>query len=130
VLTWKTRITSLRRLQAGAPVSYNATYHSMRASTIATLAVGYADGYSRSLSNRGTVLIRGQRAPVVGRVTMDQTMVDVTNIEDAAIGDEAVLLGAQGELNVSAAQIATLTGTIPWEVLTGISERVQRVFKE
>lgn len=130
VLTWKTRITGLRRVQAGAPVSYNATYHSMRASTIATLATGYADGYNRLLSNRGTVLIRGQRAPVVGRVTMDQTMVDVTGIEDAAVGDETVLLGAQGEFTVSAAQIATLTGSIPWEVLCAISARVHRVFTE
>jgi alanine racemase len=130
VLTWKTRITGLRRVQAGAPVSYNATYHSMRAGTIATLATGYADGYNRLLSNRGTVLVRGERAPVVGRVTMDQKMVDVTNIEGAAVGDEVVLLGSQGDYTVSATQIATLTGSIPWEVLCDISARVHRVFTE
>ena len=127
VLTWKTRITGLRRLQAGDPVSYNATFHSMRASTIATLAVGYADGYSRLLSNKGSVLMQGQRAPVVGRVTMDQTMVDVTNVEDVALGEEVVLLGTQGELNITAVHIATLTGTIAWEVLCNIHDRVVRV---
>ena len=130
VLTWKTRITGLRRLQAGDAVSYNATFHAMRSSTIATLAVGYADGFNRLLSNKGSVLIRGQRAQVVGRVTMDQTMVDVSAIDDAAIGDEAVLLGTQGELTISGAQIATLTGTITWEVLCGIGARVHRVFIE
>jgi len=130
VLTWKTRITGLRRLQAGAPVSYNATFHAMRASLIATLAVGYADGFPRALSNRGTALIRGRRAPVVGRVTMDQTMVDVSQIEDVAIGDEVVLIGQQGDFTISAGQIATLTGTIPWEVLCNISARVHRIFKE
>jgi alanine racemase len=102
----------------------------MRAGTIATLATGYADGYNRLLSNRGTVLVRGERAPVVGRVTMDQTMVDVTNIEGAAVGDEVVLLGSQGDYTVSATQIATLTGSIPWEVLCDISARVHRVFTE
>jgi alanine racemase len=130
VLTWKTRITGLRRLQAGDGVSYNATFHTMRASVIATLAIGYADGYNRLLSNKGSVLIRGQRAQVLGRVTMDQIMVDVTQIEDAAIGDEAVLLGTQEELTISAAQIATLTGTIPWEVLCAIGARVMRVLAE
>ena len=128
VLTWKTRITGLRRLQAGDAVSYNATYHAMRSSTIATIAVGYADGYNRLLSNKGSVLVRGQRAPVVGRVTMDQVMVDVSAIDDAAIGDEVVLIGTQGDLTISAAQIATLTGTITWEVLCDIGARVHRVF--
>lgn len=130
VLTWKTRITGVRRLQAGDAVSYNATFHSMRASTIATLAVGYADGYNRLLSNRGTVLIRGERAPVVGRVTMDQTMVDISNIEGAVIGDEAVLLGAQGDFNISAVQLAALAGTIPWEILCSINPRVHRIFTD
>ena len=130
VLNWKTRITGLRRLQAGDAVSYNATFHAMRASTIATLAVGYADGYNRLLSNKGSVLIRGQRAPIVGRVTMDQTMVDVSAIEDAAVGDEAVLIGAQNDLTISAQQIAALTGTITWDVLCTIGARVQRIFAE
>jgi alanine racemase len=130
VLTWKTRVTALRRVQAGAPVSYNATFHSKRASTIATLAVGYADGYNRLLSNRASVLVRGERAPVVGRVTMDQTMIDVTGIEGVEVGDEVVLLGTQGDFTITAGQIATLTGSIAWEVLCDISARVHRVFKE
>jgi alanine racemase len=130
VLTWKSRVTSLRRLQAGDAVSYNATFHTMRATTVATLATGYADGYNRLLSNKGSVLIRGKRAAVLGRVTMDQIMVDVSLIEDAAIGDEAVLLGTQDDLTISAVQIATLTGTIAWEVLCAIGARVERVVVE
>ena len=130
VLTWKTSITSLRRLQAGDGVSYNATFHTTRASTVATLATGYADGYNRLLSNKGQVLVHGERAAVLGRVTMDQMMVDVSNIDDVAVGDEVVLLGTQGEMTISAAQIATLTGTISWEVLCAISARVHRVLAE
>ena len=127
VLTWKSRITSLRRLQAGDGVSYNATFHTTRASVVATLSTGYADGYNRLLSNKGSVLIRGERAAVLGRVTMDQIMVDVTTIDSVAVGDEAVLLGTQGDLTVSAAHMATLTNTITWEVLCAIHQRVNRV---
>lgn len=127
VLTWKTQITSLRSLQAGDPVSYNATFHTRHATTVATLAVGYADGYNRLLSNKGSVLIRGERCAILGRVTMDQIMVDVTDIEGVTVGEEVVLLGAQGEQVMSATQIATLTGTIPYEVLCAIHPRVPRM---
>ena len=128
VLSWKTRIAALRTIPAGEGVSYNATFRAPRATRIALLPVGYADGYNRLLSNRGEVLVRGQRAPIAGRVTMDQTMVDVTDIADAAIGDEVVLLGQQGRERITADDLAAHTGTISYEVLCAIGTRVPRVW--
>ena len=128
LLSWKTRITALRAIPAGEGVSYNATFRAARPTRIALLPVGYADGYNRLLSNRGEVLVRGQRAPIAGRVTMDQTMVDVTDIVDAAIGDEVVLLGQQGSERISANDLAAHTGTIAYEVLCAIGTRVPRAW--
>jgi len=128
VLSWKTRIAALRTIAEGEGVSYNATFRAVRATRIALLPVGYADGYNRLLSNRGEVLIRGQRAPIAGRVTMDQTMVDVTDIADAAIGDEVVLLGQQGSDRITADDLAGHSGTIAYEVLCGVGTRVPRVW--
>jgi alanine racemase len=92
------------------------------------LPVGYADGYNRLLSNRGDVLVRGQRAPIAGRVTMDQTMIDVTDIPEAAIGDEVVLLGQQGNDRITADDLASHTGTIAYEVLCAVGARVPRIW--
>jgi alanine racemase len=128
VLTWKTRITGMRTIAEGEAVSYNATFRAARPSRIAMLPVGYADGYSRLLSNRGHGLVRGQRAQIAGRVTMDQTMIDVTDIADAAIGDEVVLLGQQGTDRITADDIAAYTGTIAYEVLCAIGTRVPRLW--
>jgi alanine racemase len=128
VLSWKTRITALRTIAEGEAVSYNATFRASRTTRIALLPIGYADGYNRLLSNRGEVLVRGQRAPIAGRVTMDQTMVDVTNIADAAIGDEVVLLGQQGSDRITADDLAGHTGTIAYEVLCAVSARVPRLW--
>jgi alanine racemase len=128
VLSWKTRITGMRTIAEGEAVSYNATFRAARTSRIAMLPVGYADGYSRLLSNRGQGLVRGQRAPIAGRVTMDQTMIDVTDIADAAIGDEVVLLGQQGGDRITADDIAAYTGTISYEVLCAIGTRVPRLW--
>jgi alanine racemase len=127
VLSWKTEVTSLRILQAGESVGYNSTFTAPRGTRVALLPVGYADGFNRLLSNRGWVLIRGQEAPIVGRVSMDQTVVDVSAIPEAAVGDEAVLLGNQGGLSIGAWDLADLAGTIPWEVLCAIAPRVPRV---
>jgi alanine racemase len=126
VMSWKSRITALRTIAAGEPVSYNATFHATRPMRIALLPVGYADGYNRLLSNNGEVLVRGHRAPVAGRVTMDQIMIDVTDIADVAIGDEAVLLGQQGSDRIDADELAARTGTISYEVLCAIGARVPR----
>jgi alanine racemase len=127
VLTWKTKIVFLKSVPKGTTVSYGATWRARRPSRVATLPVGYGDGYARALSNRASVLVHGARCPVIGRVTMDQTMVDVTALPQARVGDDAVLLGRQGGAEVPAAELARLCGTIPYETLTGISSRVPRV---
>jgi alanine racemase len=134
VMRVRSEIISLRTLRAGASVGYGATFRAARESRIATIPMGYGDGLSRALSNRGQVLVRGRRAPIVGAVSMDLTSVDVTEIPGVAIGDEVVVLGSQeGPLGtdvISAEQIAAQAGTIAWEVLTGISRRVPRFYRE
>ncbi len=129
VLTLSTRVVQVRRLAQGESVSYNRTHRTSRPSRIATLPIGYADGYSRLLSNRGQVLVKSCRAGVVGRVCMDMVMVDVTDIPDIKPGDEAVLIGQQGNERISAADVAAWLGTIPYEVLCTIGPRVPRVYR-
>jgi alanine racemase len=127
VLTWKTRVTSLRAIEAGESAGYTSTFRAARRSRLALLPCGYADGISRLLSNRGSVLIRGQRAPIAGRVSMDQTIVDVTGLGGVEIGDEVVLIGSQGDHSITAYDIADQTATIPYEVLCAINHRVPRI---
>ncbi len=127
VLSWKTEIISLKEFPSGAALSYGATYYTSRPSKIAIIALGYADGYSRSFSNCGEVLIRGQRAPVVGRVCMDLTLVDVTDIPYAALGDEVVVIGKQGEEVLLAEELASKIKTISYEIFCGIASRVPRL---
>lgn len=131
VLTWKTRVLHVRELPVGHGISYGRTMKLTRPSRVATLACGYADGYPRQVSGRGAhVLIQGQRCPVLGRVTMDQIMVDVTDLAaKAKLGDEAVLLGSQGDAEVSVNELAHQADTIPWHIFTGITARVERVMK-
>jgi len=127
-MTWKTRVLLLREHGAGRSISYGRTFVTEKPMRVATLAVGYADGYHRTLSNRGAeVLIRGQRCPVLGRVTMDQIMVDVSALPAVEIGDEVVLLGRQGNEEILAAELAQKAGTIAWEIFTSVSYRVPRV---
>jgi alanine racemase len=128
VLTWKTRIAALREIAPGEGVSYNATFRAQRRTRIALLPLGYADGYNRLLSNRGAVLVRGERAPIAGRVTMDQTMIDLTDIPAAGVGDEVILIGQQGSDRITADDLAVHTGTIAYEVLCAIGQRVPRVW--
>jgi alanine racemase len=130
VMRWRTEVVRLKDLPPGHGVGYGLTFRTRRPSRIATLPVGYADGYSRALSNKGDVLIRGRRAPVVGRVSMDLLTVDLTDIPGAAVGDEVILMGRQGDDEISAEEIAAKTGTIPWEVLCGVSARVPRVYRD
>jgi len=127
-MTFKTQVLFVKSLPPGSPVSYGRTFHTKRASRIATLPVGYADGYRRDLSNRGWVLIRGCEAPVVGNVTMDLIMVDVTDIPDVSEGDEVILFGpAEGNcLPVEA--LAERIDTISYELLCAVSRRVPRVY--
>jgi alanine racemase len=108
-------------------VGYNATFVASEPMRLALLAAGYADGLDRRLGNRFSLLVRGQRAPVVGRVSMDQAVLDVTEIADVAPGDEVVILGSQGDESITAFDHAEAAGTIPWEVFTRIAPRVVRV---
>ena len=128
VLSWKSRILQLKAAAKGSSISYGQTFVTRRKSLIATLPVGYADGYPRLLSNRGAVLVRGKRAPIVGRVCMDLTMIDVTDIRGVRQGDEVVLLGCQGREKISADEMALWAGTISYEILTSISARVPRIY--
>ena len=127
VLSWKTRVTSLRTLRPGETAGYGYTYTAEATTRVALLPVGYADGLNRLLSNRGHVLLRGQTAPIAGRVSMDQTILDVSEIPNTTVGDEVVILGSQGELSLDAWDLADFAGTIPWETLCAISGRVPRV---
>jgi alanine racemase len=129
VLTLKTRIHFLKSVSTGSRISYGGTFVTRRESLIATLPVGYADGYSTRLSNQGEVLIRGKRAPIVGRVCMDLIMADVTDIHGVSKGDEAILIGRQGEERITADEIAKKIGSIPYEVLCLIGKRVPRVYR-
>jgi len=128
VLSWKTRILQLKRLPQGSSIGYGRTFTTTRDSLIATLPVGYADGYKRIFSNRASVLVRGARAPVVGRVSMDLTTIDVTDIAKVQQGDEVVLLGRQGDAEISADEMAAWANTIPYEILTSIGARVPRIY--
>ena len=127
VLSWKTSVVHLKTVPAGTPISYGSTWTAPRPSRIATLPVGYADGWSRLLSNRGAVLVRGRRAPIVGRVCMDLCMVDVTDLPGVEVGDEVVLIGRQGAEAQDAHQLAALESTIAYDVLCAIGARVPRV---
>jgi alanine racemase len=120
VLTWKSVVSLLRSLPAGAQVSYGSVFTCQQKTHVAIVPIGYADGYPRALSERAQVLIRGIRCPVIGRVTMNLIMVDVTQLGDIQVGDEVVILGSQGELKISALDLAQQAGTIPWEIFTNI----------
>jgi alanine racemase len=127
VLAWKSRVVSLRSIPAGAVVGYNGTFVATEPMRLALVASGYADGLDRRLGNRFSLLVRGAFAPIVGRISMDQAVVDVTEIPGVAAGDEVVILGAQGGESITAFDHARATGTIPWEVFTRIGPRVERI---
>ena len=121
----------MKRVPAGTPVSYGRTFVTKRESVIATLPVGYADGYSRKLGNRGEVLVRGGRLPVVGRVCMDLTMIDATGVSpDLEAGEEVVLFGEQEGARIPVEEVAGWAETIDYEVLCAVSRRVPRVYRE
>jgi alanine racemase len=134
VMRVRSEVVAVREIPSGERIGYGHTWQASRPSIIATVPMGYADGLSRLLSNRGHALVRGRRAPIAGTISMDLTMLDVTDIPDARLGDEVVFLGAQegllGRDCISAAEIAAASGTIPWEVLTSISRRVPRFYRE
>ena len=127
-LAFKCRVTQVRELPSGSYVGYGRTFCTQRPSRIAVLPVGYAHGFRRAPAHWGCVLVKGERAPIVGRVCMDLTMVDVTDVQGVQAGDVAVLIGAQGSDYITADEVASRLGTINYEVLTGLSARLLRVF--
>jgi alanine racemase len=127
-IAWKSAISQVKDVYPGETIGYGRTFKVERKSRIATVTTGYADGLNRHLSNRGHVLIRGHRAPIVGRICMDQTLVDVTDIPEVAMGDKVVVLGRDGDLQYTADDMAEDLGTIGYEVLCTMSKRVQRFY--
>lgn len=127
VMSLLSEVVFVKRVQKGTPVSYGCTWRTPKETTIATIPIGYGDGYPRALSNKGQVLIRGQRMPVVGTVCMDQLMVDCGDVR-VEVGDPVALIGSQGEERISAEEMARWLNTIPYEVTTQINTRVPRVF--
>lgn len=128
VMSLKTRIVMVKTLPPGSGVSYGAVYRTRGDEVIATIPIGYADGYSRMLSGRAQALVRGVRVPVVGRICMDQCMLDVTGVPGAAVGDEVILFGGNGEPAISADELARQLGTIHYEITCMVSARVPRVY--
>ncbi|MFH1753415.1 MAG: alanine racemase [Candidatus Omnitrophota bacterium] len=128
-LSLKTKIVFIKDVPPGRSISYGRTYTTQSDTRIATLPIGYADGYGRILSNKAEVLVRGERAPVVGKVTMDQTMINVGHISGAKEGDEVVLIGKQGHNDITTERLARLAGTIPYEIVCSITDRVPRIYK-
>ncbi len=128
VLSLRTRVVQVKAVAPGQSVGYNRAWIASRPSRIAVLPIGYGDGYARSLSNRGAVLLHGTRAPIVGRVCMDLTMVDVTEIPSVQTGDEAVVIGRQGSQQISAQDLAAWQDTIPYEVLCALGKGIPRLY--
>jgi alanine racemase len=128
-MTWKTRIGLIRDMPAGHGISYGRTFITPRPMRVATLSAGYADGYPRHLSNRdASMIVRGKRCPLLGRVTMDLMVIDVSDLPEATVGDEVVLMGRQGDEEISASELADRAGTIHWEITTRVGSRVRRVY--
>ncbi|MFH1847136.1 MAG: alanine racemase [Candidatus Omnitrophota bacterium] len=130
VMQLKTRIVYLKDTPPGRSISYGRTYITQKHTKIATIPIGYADGYGRILSNKAEALLRGQYVKVVGMVTMDQTLLDVGHIEDVKVGDEVVLIGTQQGAEIPIEKVAKLAGTIPYEILSSIKDRVPRIYKQ
>ena len=127
-LQWHSRVTHVKTLEAGRAISYGGTYITTQPTKVATIPVGYADGYRRSLSGKFYVLIHGKRAPILGRICMDQMMVDVTHIDDVAINDKVVLVGTDGDETITMEQIAAAADSFNYEFVCGISRRVPRFY--
>lgn len=129
-LEFKSAISQIKYIEPGTTVSYGRTFKAEKRIKLATVTAGYADGYPRSLSNKGEVIIRGKRCKITGRICMDQFMCDVTDVPDAAVDDEVILIGGEGENRITADDIAAMTGTIGYEVICDISHRVPRIPKQ
>jgi len=129
VMTVRSKVINLKAVSAGFTVSYGSTYQTAGPTRIATVALGYADGLNRRLSSKGSLIVGGRRCPIIGRVCMDLVMVDVSHVPQVALEDEAVAIGQQGEQRITADEVASLVGTINYEIVTSITSRVQRVYR-
>jgi alanine racemase len=128
-MTWKTRICLVRDVPKGSSISYGRTFIAPRNMRVATLSAGYADGYPWHLSNRGAgVLVRGKRCPLLGRVTMDLMVIDVSGLDGVQVGDDVVLMGRDGSEEIPCSELGEKAGTITWEIVTRIGARVRRVY--
>ncbi len=130
VLELKSRVVYVKKLEAGRSISYGGSYTTTKPTIVATIPVGYGDGYPRSLSNKGCVLIHGQRVPILGRICMDQFMVDVTDVPNVQAGDSVTLIGTDGSLSITMEELGDLSGRFNYEFACGIGKRVPRVFYE
>jgi len=130
ILTFKSRIVYMKDVPSGTPLGYSAAFYTRRPSRIATVPVGYADGLSHALSNRGYAIVRGRRAPIIGSISMDLSLLDVTDISGTNIGDEVILMGQSDRCSITAVEIAQLLDTVPYEVLCSIGKRVPRIYVE
>jgi alanine racemase len=128
-LSLKCRVSFVKEVAKGTSLSYGRTFVAPKKLRVATLTAGYGDGYPRAASNRAEILVQGQRCRVLGRVTMDQALVDISSVKNVSIGDEAVLIGKQGRDEITVCELAAWCGTVPWEVLTNITYRVPRVYR-
>ncbi len=128
MMSLKTGIVHIKKVPKDTGISYGRTFVTKRETLVATILMGYADGFSRSLSNIGEVIVKGRKAPVIGRVCMDMTMIDVTDIPDVCNGDAVTIIGREGDSRITADDIAMWQGTISYEVLCGVGERVERVY--
>ncbi len=129
VMSFKTRVVQIKEVRKGEGISYTHSFHAPKDMTVAVIAAGYADGYSWKLSNKGEVLIKGEKCKVVGNVCMDLTMVDISALDNVQVGDEVVLFGKQGDKTISVDELAQIEGVINYEILTGIRPRVIRIYK-
>jgi alanine racemase len=127
-MSLRSRIRLLKNVGRGEKLGYGGSFETRRESLIATIPIGYDDGYRRALSNRGRVIVGGKFAPVVGRVSMDLTLIDVTDVPEVALDDQVTLLGLDGDLAISAEEVAEAAGTISYEITCGISSRVPRIY--
>lgn len=127
-MTWKSVITMVKDVKAGESIGYGRSYKANEDMKVATVSTGYADGYMRNLSNKGYVLLNGRKAPVIGKICMDQFMIDVTHVNDVKMGNEVILLGKNAEYEITADDMGAIAGTIGYEVICGISKRVPRIY--
>jgi len=130
VMRWETEIILIKDIEKGASIGYGATYTTPGKARVALIPVGYADGYRHALSNRASALVRGKRCPVRGRISMDQTTIDITGVPNAEVGDAVTLIGSDGDEHITVQELSDRASALPYEIMSGVQERVRRVYPE